>query len=157
MKYYIAGLVSVLFIGTLSIQQPVTEVKEYKPISVKYDKLVLKTFKERKLAKAKYVKPKPPERTAIVGNKHDWLERSGINKKEWALVDYLVSKESGWNPNAVNKSSGACGLGQQLPCGKWSGKWNDPVQALVNMNAYVLGRYGSWANAVNHSKSVGWY
>lgn len=47
--------------------------------------------------------------------------------------------------------------GQQLPCGKWSGAWNDPVSALKNMHQYVLGRYGSWANAVAHSNSVGWY
>ena len=98
---------------------------------------------------------KPPERDS--GRKSDWLRASGIPESEWSLVDYLVSKESGWNPNAVNKSSGACGLGQQLPCGKWSGAWNDPVSALKNMHQYVLGRYGSWSNAVAHSKNTGWY
>lgn len=93
----------------------------------------------------------------VSGNKQTWLAQSGIPSSVWNYVDYLVTKESGWNPNAVNAGSGACGLGQQLPCGKWSGAWNDPVAALKAMHGYVLGRYGSWPNAVSHSKSVGWY
>lgn len=91
------------------------------------------------------------------GSKSDWLASSGIAQSQWGYVDWLVQKESGWNPNAVNASSGACGLGQQLPCGKWAGAWNDPVAALQGMNGYVVGRYGSWANAVAHSRANGWY
>ena len=99
----------------------------------------------------------PPAPVLTSGSKHDWLLASGISQDVWPLVDYLVSRESGWNPNAVNKSSGACGLGQQLPCGKWPHQWNDPIGGLIDMNSYVVGRYGSWQNAVNHSKNVGWY
>ena len=82
----------------------------------------------------------------ITGSKQDWLKASGIPESEWGYVDLLVTRESGWNPNAVNKSSGACGLGQQLPCGKWPGAWNDPVAALKAMNTYVQ-KYGGWAGA----------
>ena len=91
------------------------------------------------------------------GNKSDWLAASSIPESQWGYADWLVQKESGWNPNAVNVSSGACGLGQQLPCGKWAGQWNDPVDSLNGMHGYVMGRYGSWEAAVQHSKSVGWY
>lgn len=84
----------------------------------------------------------------ITGGQHEWLIASGIPESEWAYVDYIVRAESGWNPNAVNRSSGACGLGQQLPCGKWAGTWNDPVAALVAMHSYV-NRYGGWAGAYN--------
>ena len=95
--------------------------------------------------------------SAVSGNKHSWLSASNIPQDQWGNADYLVSKESGWNPNAVNPSSGACGLGQQLPCGKWAGAWNDPVAGLNGMHGYVMGRYGSWSAAVDHSKRMGWY
>jgi len=92
----------------------------------------------------------------LTGSAHDWYLASGINQ-DWELVNWLVSKESGWNPNAVNRSSGACGLGQQLPCGKWPHQWNDPVGALIDMNQYVLSRYKSWAAAKAWHLSHGWY
>lgn len=91
------------------------------------------------------------------GTKSDWLAASNIPADQWGYADWLVQRESGWNPNAVNRSSGACGLGQQLPCGKWAGAWNDPVVGLNGMHGYVMGRYGSWEAAVAHSKSRGWY
>ena len=95
------------------------------------------------------VKANTPAPVAQVsGDKQSWLAASGIPQSEWQYVDYIVSKESGWDPNAVNASSGACGLGQQLPCGKWAGAWNDPVAALVAQYGYVKARYGSYANAV---------
>ena len=59
----------------------------------------------------------------------------------------LIQAESGCNPNAVNRKSGACGIGQQLPCGKWSHIWNDPIGGMLDMKAYVTVRYGSWDNA----------
>jgi len=93
----------------------------------------------------------------ITGNKQSWLAASGIPASEWSYVDYIVSRESGWNPNAVNSSSGACGLGQQLPCGKWAGAWNDPVAALRAMNGYAIGRYHSWAAAYNFWITRHWW
>ena len=90
----------------------------------------------------------PPPTVQVSGDKQSWLAASGIPQSEWGYVDLIVTRESGWNPNAVNPSSGACGLGQQLPCGKWAGAWNDPVAALRAMNGYVHGRYGGWAQAV---------
>lgn len=82
-----------------------------------------------------------PVAAAITGDKSSWLASSGIPADQWEYVDSIVTRESGWNPSAVNKSSGACGLGQQLPCGKWAGAWNDPVAALTAMNGYATGRY----------------
>ena len=103
-------------------------------------------------------KPQPAAPAAnISGSKQDWLAASGIPSSEWTYVDYIVSKESGWNPNAVNASSGACGLGQQLPCGKWAGAWNDPVAALRAMDGYAKGRYGSWAGAYSAWISKNWW
>ena len=93
----------------------------------------------------------------VTGSKADWLAASGIPQHEWAHVNSIVTRESGWNPNAVNRSSGACGLGQQLPCGKWAGAWNDPVAALRAMDGYVKGRYGGWAQAVSFLSKNHWY
>lgn len=91
------------------------------------------------------------------GSKEAWMTAAGIPQNLWGYVDSIVSRESGWNPNAVNRSSGACGLGQQLPCGKWAGAWNDPVAALVAMTGYVNARYGGWPGAVGFWNSRHWY
>ncbi len=104
---------------------------------------------------AKVIQPAPV--AVISGNKQTWLAESGIPEAHWGYVDAIVSRESGWNPNAVNKSSGACGLGQQLPCGKWAGAWNDPVAALKAMTGYVNGRYGGWAGANAFWNQNHWY
>lgn len=100
---------------------------------------------------------KPAPAVQVTGDKHSWLAASGIPQSEWGYVDFIVTRESGWNPNAVNPSSGACGLGQQLPCGKWAGAWNDPVAALRAMNGYVHGRYGGWQQAVAFWSANHWY
>jgi uncharacterized protein YabE (DUF348 family) len=92
------------------------------------------------------------------GSKTDWLRASGIPESEWGYVDFIVGRESGWNPNAQNPSSGACGLAQSYPCGKQSkyGHWTDPVANLKWQYEYVKGRYGSYKGAydfwqANHS------
>lgn len=75
------------------------------------------------------------------GTKSEWLAASNIPTESWGYADFMVTKESGWNPNAVNSSSGACGLAQALPCSKLGPEWNNPVVALNWMNGYVAGRY----------------
>lgn len=77
----------------------------------------------------------------------DWMNAAGIAESDRQYVDYIVTRESGWNPNATNSSSGACGLVQALPCSKVPGSGYDPVDNLVWANGYATGRYGSWANA----------
>jgi hypothetical protein len=103
------------------------------------------------------VTPKASASPAISGTKEDWLRASGIPESEWWAVDSIVSRESSWNPNAVNPSSGACGLGQQLPCGKWAGAWNDPVAALKAQYGYVVARYGGYPQAVAFWNANHWY
>lgn len=90
------------------------------------------------------------------GSKTDWLSASNIAPENWGYADFLVQKESGWNPNAVNKSSGACGLAQALPCSKLGPNWSNPVVALNWMNDYVS-RYGGWEGAYNFWVAHRWY
>ncbi|QMU98769.1 transglycosylase SLT domain-containing protein [Microbacterium esteraromaticum] len=97
-------------------------------------------------AAPKSSKPSLPRYTGG-GSKEEWMTAAGIASSDWPYVDYIVSKESGWNPNATNKSSGACGLVQALPCSKVPGNGYDPVDNLRWGNGYAVGRYGSWASA----------
>ena len=91
------------------------------------------------------------------GSQSEWLAASSIPQSSWGAADFIVSQESGWNPNAVNPSSGACGLAQALPCSKVPGNPYDPVNSLNWMNGYVTGRYGSWEAAVSFKRANGWY
>lgn len=102
---------------------------------------------------AAYAPPAPTAQPS--GDCNSWMVAAGIS--DMANAYTLIMRESGCNPNAVNRSSGACGMGQQLPCGKWPHVWNEPVGALVDMQNYVYGRYGTWANALAHSYSHNWY
>lgn len=91
------------------------------------------------------------------GTKTEWLAASNIPPSDWGYADFMVQKESGWNPNAVNKSSGACGLAQALPCSKVPGNPYNPIDSLNWMNGYVNGRYGGWAGAYNFWNRNHWY
>ena len=91
------------------------------------------------------------------GSPAEWMAAAGIAESDWGYVDYIVSKESSWNPNAVNSSSGASGLVQALPCGKVSGSCFNPVDNLKWADGYAKGRYGSWAGAYNFWTSNHWW
>lgn len=120
-----------------------------------------------------YVTPKPtptPEPEAAAGpgsgprpkytgggSPAEWMAAAGIAESDWGYVDYIVKRESGWNPNATNKSSGACGLVQALPCSKVPGNGYDPVDNLRWANGYATGRYGSWAGAYDFWTRKHWW
>ncbi|MEI6477909.1 MAG: transglycosylase SLT domain-containing protein [bacterium] len=67
----------------------------------------------------------------------------------------IVQHESGWNPNAVNRSSGACGLGQALPCSKIPDK--SVTGQLTWMMDYISDRYGTPAHAWKFWQNKHWY
>jgi len=87
----------------------------------------------------------------------EWMAAAGIAESDMGYVDYIVSRESGWNPNATNRSSGACGLVQALPCSKVPGNGYDPVDNLRWATGYATGRYGSWAGAYSFWTSNHWW
>lgn len=91
------------------------------------------------------------------GSKEDWMTAAGIPESDWGYVDYVVKRESGWNPNATNASSGACGLVQALPCSKVPGGGYDPVANLKWADGYAKSRYGSWAGAYSFWISNNWW
>ena len=91
------------------------------------------------------------------GSHEDWMAQAGIAQSDWGYVDYIISHESGWNPNATNASSGAHGLPQALPYSKTGCGWSDPVCQLRWANTYAVGRYGSWYGAYAFWLSSHWW
>lgn len=100
--------------------------------------------------------PAPPV-SNIGGSKQDWMTAAGIPQDQWVYVDYIVSRESGWNPNAVNPYSGACGLAQALPCSKVGAGATNPIVALQWQYGYVNARYGGYAGAYDFWVTNHWY
>lgn len=98
-----------------------------------------------------------PARYTGGGAPAEWMAAAGIAESDWGYVDYIASKESGWNPNATNASSGACGVIQALPCSKVPGSGYDPVDNLRWANGYATSRYGSWAGAYAFWTSNHWW
>jgi hypothetical protein len=59
----------------------------------------------------------------------------------------IYAHESGNRTDAINASSGACGLGQALPCSKLPCTLHDYACQDAWFTNYAIQRYGSWENA----------
>jgi hypothetical protein len=100
--------------------------------------------------------PAPPAPAPVfTGGCEDWIAAAGIGDVYHARE--LIRRESGCNPYAMNSSSGACGVAQELPCGKSGCQLGDGACQVSWMNRYVLGRYGSWAAAIAWHNKMNWY
>lgn len=60
---------------------------------------------------------------------------------------FIYAHESGDKTDAINQSSGACGLGQALPCSKLPCSLQDYNCQDKWFTSYATQRYGSWSNA----------
>lgn len=144
-----------------TVEKPKEEPKQVNEIKPQTQEPVEKKPKpapQPKQVEAPKPKPVPqPKPVAITGTKTDWMKQAGIPESQWVYVDYIVSRESSWNPLAVNSSSGACSLAQALPCSKIPGDWRDPVNALRWQFGYVTARYGGYAGAYNFWVANHWY
>ena len=83
----------------------------------------------------------------------------GYDNTQMGCLINLWQRESGWNPNAKNKKSGACGIPQALPCNKikkqqGSSNWQAQIRWGIN---YVNYRYGNPCGAWKHFTKKGWY
>ena len=80
---------------------------------------------------------------------------SGYNDKQMSCLITLWNYESGWNPNSVNKSSGACGIPQAHPCtiAKYYGTntWQNQIRWGID---YLKRRYHNKpCEALEHFKN----
>lgn len=107
------------------------------------------------LSQQAYAQTPKARAVAVNGTCADWIAQAGIQDVSNALE--LIGRESGCNPNAMNGSSGACGVAQELPCGKSGCSLGDGACQVRWMNGYVVGRYGSWSAAVAWHNAHNWY
>jgi hypothetical protein len=69
----------------------------------------------------------------------------------------LLSRESSLNPQAINPSSGACGLFQALPCEKLGCDLDDIDCQMKWGKNYIKNRYGDAKTALAFHDENGWY
>jgi uncharacterized protein YabE (DUF348 family) len=97
----------------------------------------------------------------LSAEKTSLMAAAGIVEADYAYVDYIISKESGWRPGAINSSSGAYGLCQSLPASKMASAGADyltnPVTQLRWCGGYASGRYGGWQSAYNAWLAQRWW
>lgn len=74
-----------------------------------------------------------------------------------AAKDFIYQHESGNNPGAINKGSGACGLGQALPCSKMPCSLSDYDCQDRFFTGYMQARYGTWENAMAFWQANRWW
>lgn len=107
--------------------------------------------------------------TTVTGTKAEYQNYAHdlvLNQYLWSEADYqalvnLWTRESDWNANAHNKSSGAHGIPQSLPASKMSSEGNDYytngyTQIRWGLK-YIKERYGSPSAAWQHFQNKNWY
>lgn len=104
---------------------------------------------------------------AVSGNVAEYQSYAYSKCKErgWSEHDFqclvsLWNKESGWNPNACNRSTGAYGIPQNNNSSKYASWYRNSAYSQIDWGInYIAGRYGSPSGAWNASqrKRKGWY
>jgi flagellar biosynthesis GTPase FlhF len=89
------------------------------------------------------------------------MARQMVPSGQWQCFSNIVDHESSWNYKAVNPSSGAYGLFQALPAGKYSSagadwRTNPATQIKWGLN-YMDSRYGSPCEAWGFWQANHWY
>ena len=89
------------------------------------------------------------------------LRHYGWGTRQWAPLDKLWNRESGWNKYAENPYSGAYGIPQAVPGSKMasSGRsWRSNATTQIRWGlGYIKRRYGRPRAAWNHELAYGCY
>lgn len=152
---------------TLSLTAPDTSVPEL-PTLVKNEVQQIQPIKadglpqsQEELALIPVEKREPATVQPPSGSHQDWMAAAGINPSDYSYVEFIISHESSWRPNAVNRGSGATGLCQALPAHKMSSAGLDyltnPVTQLKWCDGYAKARYGGWAKAHSFWQANRWW
>lgn len=150
---------------------------ELKTLQLKYDHLNLELDKTD-AGNAEQIKKLQDEKTKLE-QERDELQKQVSLKQEAARVAaaklnstaslggtayaagdskmFIYMKESGNNPGAINRSSGACGLGQALPCSKMPCSLSDYACQDNYFTGYMQSRYGTWDNAAAFWRANQWW
>jgi hypothetical protein len=91
----------------------------------------------------------------ILKNKFDYAS------SQFDCFDNIIMRESKWDVNATNPSSGAYGIPQALPGSKMASEGSDwrtnPATQIIWGIKYMKDRYGSPCSAWSFKSSHGWY
>jgi hypothetical protein len=89
------------------------------------------------------------------------LSQYGWSQSQFSCLQSLWFRESGWNVNAENRSSGAYGIPQALPGSRMASAgadWRTNAATQIRWGLdYIHSRYGSPCGAWSHSQADGWY
>lgn len=98
----------------------------------------------------------------IPADKAAVLTAAGVAKSDQGYVNFIFSRESGWNAAAISPNE-CIGLGQNCPsggtywlkqaCPNWQ---NDPVCQTKRFSVYA-GRYGGWQGAYDFWTRNNWW
>jgi hypothetical protein len=85
----------------------------------------------------------------------------GYGSSQFGCFDNIIMRESKWDINATNPSSGAYGIPQALPGSKMASEGSDwrtnPATQIIWGIKYMKDRYGSPCGAWGFKSSHGWY
>lgn len=147
------------------VKKKTTKKKVKKKVVKKAYKSVKKTKQSKKIAKKVQKKKIKYNYRYNVGEIQSYIQQK-IYEYGWTENDYysivqIVNRESSFNPYAVNKKSGACGLFQAYPCSKMAKYGSDyrtnyKVQVSWGMD-YIKARYGSPSQAWSFWQKHHWY
>jgi hypothetical protein len=95
-------------------------------------------------------------RQTMAGDRYGWGSDA-----QWDALEQLWQRESGWNYQAENPSSGAYGIPQALPASKMAAagkdwKTNPETQIRWGLD-YIKARYGGPKRAWAHFQAKNWY
>lgn len=91
-----------------------------------------------------------------------WALKNGIRGEQWKAVDYIISRESSWNPKAQNPRSTAAGLPQLIAAnqrhyGVYPIRQQSVWKQLDAFMKYVTERFGGVLQARDFWKSHHYY
>lgn len=132
----------------------------------KAEKAKQEAEKKKQQEQAKKKKQQPSKashsKSELQSYAHDLvIDTYGWSEEDFTALVNLWNRESGWNPNAHNKSSGAHGIPQSLPASKMASEGSDyytngKTQIRWGLK-YIKNRYGSPTSAWSHFQNKHWY
>lgn len=134
----------------IALQQPKPEPKvEIKIVPIKPKPIVREVIARRT--------PTRVDVTAVQAQAQIMVAQVWPEAYQWEAFNAVVSRESGWKVGIKNASSGACGLGQALPCSKMGSAYGTAEGEIAWTINYIKARYITPQRALAHEQSYGWY
>ena len=95
------------------------------------------------------------EQVRSIASQHGWGDG-----EQWEALQWIIQKESSWNPNAQNKTSTAYGLFQWLDGTRKAYNCQKTADVAIQTQCgikYIKARYGDPIEAKKFHQAKGWY